>query len=108
MEYNRLLEEGIMNQNNVYPFNQQVRHQQLIQSRNLKAARRKKALSICVLITFILLLFLNRFGKISTIYVTGNEIISKAEIISLSNLSDKDNYWNLHEEDIKKEYRKII
>ncbi|AIK38784.1 cell division FtsQ family protein [Bacillus pseudomycoides] len=106
MEYNRLLEEGIMNQNNVYPFNQQVRHQQLIQSRNLKAARRKKALSICVLITFILLLFLNRFGKISAIYVTGNEIISKAEIISLSNLSDKDNYWNLHEEDIKKRIQK--
>ena len=32
----------------------------------------------------------------------GNETVSQSEIISLSNLSSKDNYWNLHEEDIKK------
>ncbi|MEN1939401.1 FtsQ-type POTRA domain-containing protein [Paenibacillus sp. 102] len=95
-----------MNQNNVYPFNEQVRHQQLIQSRNIKAARRKKALMICSLIVFSLLLFLYHFGKISTISVTGNKIISKAEIIGLSNLSHKDNYWNLHEEYIKKRIQK--
>lgn len=106
MEYNRLLEEGIMNQNNVYPFNEQIRHQQLLQSRNKKVARRKKTLLICSLIVLISLLFLYHLGKISTISVTGNKTISKTEIIGLSNLSDKDNYWNLHEEYIKKRIQK--
>ncbi|AVR33686.1 FtsQ-type POTRA domain-containing protein [Bacillus cereus] len=95
-----------MNQNNVYSFDQKIKQLKMIQNSKLKASRRKKALIICILIIFILIvgiLFLNYSAKISKISVTGNETVSQNEIISLSNLSSKDNYWNLHEEDIKKE-----
>lgn len=94
-----------MNQNNVYSFDQKIKQLKMIQNSKLKASRRKKALIICILIIFILIvgiLFLNYSAKISKISVTGNETVSQSEIISLSNLSSKDNYWNLHEEDIKK------
>jgi cell division protein FtsQ len=81
-----------------------------MQNRKVKASRRKKkALVICILIIVILLvciLFLNRSAKISKISVKGNKTVSQSEIISLSNLSSKDNYWNLHKEDITKSIKK--
>lgn len=98
-----------MKKNNVYPLNQKVQQLKVIQNRKIKASRRKKALVICILITVILLvcmLFLNRYAKISKISVKGNETVSQSEIIGLSNLSGKDNYWNLHEEYIKESIKK--
>ncbi|WP_410988081.1 cell division protein FtsQ/DivIB [Bacillus cereus] len=98
-----------MKKNNVYSFNQRVQQLKVMQNRKVKASRRKKALVICILITVILLvciLFLNRSAKISNISVKGNETVSQSEIIGLSNLSSKDNYWNLHKEDIKESIKK--
>ncbi|MBF7146478.1 cell division protein FtsQ/DivIB [Bacillus toyonensis] len=98
-----------MKKNNVYLFNQKVQQLKVMQNRKVKASRRKKALVICILIIVILLvciLFLNRSAKISKISVKGNETVSQSEIISLSNLSSKDNYWNLHKEDITKSIKK--
>ncbi|MDY0854256.1 FtsQ-type POTRA domain-containing protein [Bacillus thuringiensis] len=98
-----------MKKNNVYSFNQKVQQLKMMQNRKIKASRRKKALVICILIIIILLvciLFLNRSAKISKISVKGNETVSQSEIISLANLSSKDNYWNLHKEDITKKIKK--
>lgn len=98
-----------MKKNNVYSFNQKVRQLKVMQNRKVKASRRKKALVICILIIVILLvciLFLNRTAKISKISVKGNKTVSQSEIIGLSNLSGKDNYWNLHDEDIKESIKK--
>lgn len=77
------------------------------QNRKQKSNRRLISfLSLFFILILLVIYFQSPLSKVSHVDVTGNDMVSKEEILSMSGITSSTGYWNVKEENVKEQVTK--